>query len=361
MLANPRVIEQTTLPIYGHAWVLKLLQRTLALGGPRHAYLFLGPRHVGKSTLARHVAQTLLCTATGEQPCGQCRACHLAAQDTHPDIRWVQPRSKRDKDKEDVVDRAGGTLKTEQAAEIIHEASRRPLEGRYKVFVIQDMQLANDSFANKLLKTLEEPPDHVILLLTATDRNALLPTTVSRCQVIELRPLPVPTIEQALLAEWQADAKQATLLARLANGRLGWAVDQLRDESGATQRREQIDQLLRLVAADRIQRLALTEKLASGRDNRQLFEMLALWTAWWRDVLLVQAGCPEAISNIDCAKEIARHAAATTGTEVRAYLALLQRIDGYLHHTVNTRLALDVLFLRLPAVAAAKATARAHA
>lgn len=358
MLAYPRTNEQTAPPVYGHAWARKLLQRTLAQAGPRHAYLFLGPRHVGKSTLARHFAQTLLCTAATGQPCGRCRACLLAGQDSHPDIRWIQPRSKRDKDKEDVVDRAGGTLKTEQAADVIHEASRRPLEGRYKVFVIQDMQHANDSFANKLLKTLEEPPDHVILLLTATDRNALLPTIVSRCQVIELRPLPVPTIEQALVAGWQADAKQAALLARLANGRLGWAVDQLRDDSGASQRREQIDQLLGLTAADRIQRLALAEKLASGRDNRQLFEMLALWTAWWRDVLLVQAGCPEASSNIDCAKELARHAAATTGVEVRAYLALLQRIEGYLQHTVNTRLALDVLFLRLPQIAATRTAAR---
>src|SRR5688572_31588769 len=89
----------------------------------------------------------------------------------HPDLRIVQPL-----DKDGAVDRADGTLRTEQAAEIIHEAALRPMEGRYKVFLIQDFHNANPTFANKLLKTLEEPPDHVLLLLTARDRESILPT-----------------------------------------------------------------------------------------------------------------------------------------------------------------------------------------
>lgn len=351
MVDVPAALKSTVPPVYGHDWALSLLRRTLAQGSPRHAYLLLGPRQVGKSTLARYMAQTLQCTAEGERPCGDCRACRLAAHDSHPDIRWIQPRSKRDKD--EVVDRAGGALRTEQAAEIVHDAALRPLEARYKIFIVQDMHLANDSFANKLLKTLEEPPDHVILLLTATDRNALLPTIVSRCQVIELRPLPAPAIEDALRQRWQAEAEQAALLARLANGRLGWAVSQLDDANGQSQRREQVEQLCRLVEADRIQRLALAEKLAAGRDNRQLFDMLALWMSWWRDVILVQCDCADACNNIDFRREIARHAAHTQPADVSAYLALLQRIEGYLRHTVNTRLALDVLLLRLPQIPAA--------
>ena len=274
--------------------------------------------------------------------------------DAHPDIRWVQPRSKLGKDdKDDVVDRAGGLLKAEQAAEIIHDASRRPLEGRYKIFIVQDVHRANDSFSNKLLKTLEEPPDHVILLLTALERSTLLPTIVSRCQLMELRPLAPAQIEQALVEGWQAAPEQAAILARLAGGRLGWAVTQLAVHDGEAQRRAVVDQLLELVEADRICRLAHAEKMASGRDNEQLFEMLAFWGSWWRDVLLVQAGCPEACSNLDCMEMIQRHAAAILHADVRAYLGTLQRVEGYLRHTVNTRLALDVLFLRLPHLAAA--------
>jgi DNA polymerase-3 subunit delta' len=268
------------------------------------------------------------------------------ARGAHPDFRLVQPR-----DKEGAADRANGTLKVEQAAELIHEAALRPVEARYKVFLIQDAHTANDSFANKLLKTLEEPPPTVILLLTALDRASVLPTIVSRCQVLELRPLAVETIRQALSDRWQAPAEQAELFARLANGRLGWAVAQLADQAGADRRQQQLAQLWRLAAAGAVERLDFAEQLATGRNNQQLFALLALWGTWWRDLLLAQTGCADACCNVDQQAEIERQAALFSSADVRAYLHTLRRIDGYLHHTVNTRLALDVLLLRMPQAA----------
>jgi DNA polymerase III subunit delta' len=141
-------------PVYGHAWAVHFLQRTLqtAVGGLRHAYLFLGPPQVGKSTLARAFVQGLFCERSAERPCGVCRACQLLQHGNHPDFRVIQPTS----GKEDalVVDRVGGTLKGVQATELIHEAALRPMEVRYKVFFIQDFHTATLTFANKLLKTL---------------------------------------------------------------------------------------------------------------------------------------------------------------------------------------------------------------
>jgi DNA polymerase-3 subunit delta' len=195
---------------------------------------------------------------------------------------------------------------------------------------------------------LEEPPDHVLLLLTARDRESLLPTIVSRCQVLELRPLTVAEVENALVEKWKAPADQAALLARLAKGSLGWAVQQLADREGAGRRQEQLDQLRQLVRASRVERLSFVEQVSTDRNNEQLFAMLELWTTWWRDVLLAQVGCPEACCNVDQREEITRHAAGLPSDAVRDYLHTLRRIEGYLHHTVNTRLALDVLLLRLP-------------
>jgi DNA polymerase-3 subunit delta' len=250
--------------------------------------------------------------------------------------------------KDGAVDRIGGTLRVEQAAEIIHEAALRPMEARHKVFFVQDFHQANAAFANKLLKTLEEPPDHVLLLLSARDRASILPTIVSRCQVLELRPLAVAEVEAALMQGWQASADQAALLARLAKGSLGWAVQQLADREGASRRQEQLAQLHHLVQADRVERLHFVDQMASDRDNEQLFAMLELWATWWRDVLLAQVGCPEACCNVDQQEEIARQATGLESSTVRDYLYTLDRIAGYLHHTVNTRMALDVLLLRLP-------------
>ncbi len=345
MLETIADLQSTGWPVYGHTWAVHFLQRTLqtAAGGLRHAYLLLGSPQVGKSTFARAFAQALLCTDPAKRPCGVCRACQLMQHGNHPDLRIVQPLNK-----DGLVDRADGTLRVEQAAEIIHEAALRPMESRYKVFFVQDFHNAHPTFANKLLKTLEEPPDSVILILTALDRESVLPTIVSRCQVLELRPLSLPEVENALVQKWNTPVEQATLLARLANGRLGWAVQQFADREGASRRQGQLTQLKELVQANRIDRLNFAEQMATGRNNEQLFALLELWTTWWRDVLLTQVGCPEACCNVDYQEEIARQAAGLEPDVVRNYLHTLQRIEGYLHHTVNTRLALDVLLLRLP-------------
>lgn len=344
-------------PIYGYDWALSWLQKLFSKDeninnrGPSHAYLFSGPRHVGKTTLAFSFAQALLCTGDGggndnrysAPPCGQCRSCRLFCNSHHPDFHWLQPT-----DKNGAVDREDGILRVDQAAQLITDAPLRPLEGHYKVFLIQDIHSANDSFANKLLKTLEEPPPHVILCLTAVDRAAVLPTLVSRCQQLELRPIGHESIAQALMDHWQVDEKRAKLLARLANGRLGWAVQQLLDTGSWDKRNERLEMLHSLAAANRVERLRFSEKLSANRDNQQLFGMLQLWMTWWRDVLLAQAGCLHACCNIDQVDTIQNYAQAIPAQRVQSYLQTLQQVEEYLHHTVNTRLALDVLVLKMP-------------
>ncbi len=349
-------------PVYGHDWVVSLLQRAMnpvesaakqaeiddgVTSRLRHAYLMTGPQQVGKSTLAHAFAQTLFCTRTHDgmapSPCGGCRACQLMAHGNHPDFRLIQPL-----DSDGDVDRQNGTLRVEQAAAIIREVATSPMEGRYKFFLIQDFQRAHPSFANKLLKTLEEPPKHAVLCLTASDRNSLLPTIVSRCQVFDLRPVDAETVAKALRDRWAVDATEAELLARLANGRLGWAVRQHAKPKGLSMRTEALETLWRLVKADRIDRLAFAALLSSNRNNQQLFGMLELWSTWWRDVMLAQAGALNSCSNVDQLDEIQRQAHALPRQAVRHYLGTLNRTDGYLHHTVNIRLALDVLLLEMP-------------
>ena len=266
------------------------------------AYLFTGPPQVGKSTVVRAFAKTLLCTGDGA-PCGVCRSCQLMVKERHPDFRLVPPT-----DSDGNVDRTNGVLRSEAAAELIHEAALRPVEGHYKVFLVQDAHLANATFSNKILKTLEEPPAHVVICVTATGAADLLPTIVSRCEVIELRPLSVAAARGGLVRGWQVEPTRAELLARLCNGRLGWAVRQLKDETGAATRSETLAEISRLVSANRIERLRFAEKTAANRDNLRLFNMLELWVTWWRDVLLAQHGCTDAISNLDHQAEIERHA-----------------------------------------------------
>jgi DNA polymerase-3 subunit delta' len=261
----------------------------------------------------------------------------------HPDFRFVQPS-----DRNGDVDRLNGVLRVEQAAEIIHESVLHPIEGRYKFFLIQDAHQANDSFSNKLLKTLEEPPAHVVLCLTAHDRSGLLPTIISRCQVLDLRPIDSHRIEQALVERWQAPAEEAALWARLSAGRLGWAVRQLQAREQGEERRHRLQELRQLAQSNRVERLLFAQKLATNRNNELLFPLLALWVSWWRDILLVQSGCAYSCSNIDYSEILGEDARRFDPEEVRQFLYTLGRIEGYLHHTVNTALALDTLLLQLP-------------
>ena len=105
-----------------------------------------------------------------------------------------------------------------------------------------------------------------------------------------------------------------------------------------------------MIAADPVERLLFAEKSATTFTNRSLFEMVDLWTTWWRDVLLVQSGCADNCCNIDQTVRLQQQATQVPLTTVRDYLRTLQRIERYLQHTINTRLALEVLLLQLPSL-----------
>lgn len=335
-------------PIFGHTASVEFLQKLTepidqAESNLRHAYLVLGARQIGKRTLATTFAKALFCTDATQRPCNRCRSCHLFDHGNHPDFRIIKPLDKNGR-----VDRIGGTLRTEQAAEIIRDVVMRPMMGRHKVFIIQDLHTANDSFANKLLKTLEEPPEHAIFMLTALDRNQILPTIVSRCQLLDLRPLAPQLIAQALHGHWQVSEAEADLLARLARGRLGWAVQQATTGVEQSARLTQLQTLWGVLESPSVDRLAVAEQLNTISDRQKLFELLETWSTWWRDILLTQANCVDLCSNIDEMARLKQHASALSGPAVQQYVRTFDRIEGYLHHTVNTRLALEVLLLRAP-------------
>ena len=181
--------------LVGHEWALHLLLNGLAVGRFSHATLICGPPNIGKTTLARIVAQALNCTGPAPAPCGDCRSCHKVASGNHPDVR--------------ILDAPGQTLKIDQVRELQREMSLSPYEGRWRVAVLCDFERATMEAANALLKTLEEPPGYVALLLTATQPDLLLPTIVSRCQLLSLRALPINQVREALVSQWGVDTTQA--------------------------------------------------------------------------------------------------------------------------------------------------------
>jgi DNA polymerase-3 subunit delta' len=321
-----------TWDIVGHGWAVALLRRRLAESRVSHAYLFTGPPQIGKTLLARTLAQALNCPEP-DPPCGHCPSCRRIASGSHPDVRIIKGEG------------AGDSIKIDQVRALQREAALFPYEGRKRVFILRRMDLASTEAANSLLKTLEEPPGHVVLILTAADVDALPPTVASRCQRLDLRPLGRGRIETAL-RERGVDGDQARLLAGLSAGRIGWAIDASREPALLSRRQRELDQLVRLLPAGRVERLTLAQSL--GRDPRTSREMLELWAAWWRDLLLLSGRGDGPVVNVDRLAELRSLARPERLGEVWATLQALQNAAAQIEDNVSPRLALEGLLLKLP-------------
>jgi DNA polymerase-3 subunit delta' len=321
----------TSWPVVGHHLAVARLARSVATGRPGHAYLFVGPPQVGKRTLARAFAQALNCSA-GRRPCGQCRACLTIARGNHPDVRLVTGDE--------------GTIKIDHVRALQRELSLSPYEGRWRVAILPGMERATVEACNCLLKTLEEPPAQVVLVLTTTDADLLLPTIVSRCQQVNLYPLPVSEVEAALRQRWGVTGDRARLLARLSGGRIGWAVEAAQDPNALTRRNQRLDRLVALTGASRVDRLGFAEQAA--RRAEDLPELLEEWLNWWRDLLLVQGGCPDAVTNVDRRAQLEQQALSYSPAQIAAVIRELQATLVRLEQNVNPRLAMEVLLLHLP-------------
>jgi len=319
-------------PVVGHEWATDLLSQAIRSGRLSHAYLFTGPSQVGKTTLARAFAQALVCERGAGTPCGECHTCQRVTQGRYPDIQLIVAEK--------------NTIQIDQVRAITSDAAISPLEGKRKVFIVREIERASPPAANALLKTLEEPPPQVVLLLTTSRRDQVLPTVLSRCQIIGLRPLPVEQMIAALQSRWGVDDEHATLLARLSGGRLGWAVTAHTDPDLWQARTKYLDDLLTLTADGYLRRLAYAETLSRAGDDLEM--ALGFWSTWWRDVLLVQRTLPDAVLNLDRKAQLLQQADLFRPEQVeRALNDLLQTLRR-IKANVNTRLALDVLLLRLP-------------
>lgn len=345
--ATSASISTPTWPLVGHAAAVEMLARAVRSERPGHAYLISGPEGIGKRTLARIVAQALACTApAAERPCGVCPACRRIERGVYPDVTEVSLRTQAADDRRE---RKNTRISIETVRELRASISLRPLESNWRVAIIEDVDFFSRDAFDALLKTLEEPPPFVVLLLIATEVEAVPETIRSRCHPVPLEPLSREAVAQAL-RERGTGSDEARVIASLTRGRIGHALQLAATPKALTERREAVATGLEmignpLVAIGGARRLAdIYRRGQRERVESQLDLLLGLW----RDLLLISTGCADQVVNADIADQLAVLASRWDARQIHAALRATYRALNDLSANAQPRLALDYMVAQWP-------------
>lgn len=313
-------------PIIGHQQIVEQLQRTVASDRIAGAYLFVGPTSVGKETVARYFAQLIFCQQNAQPPtvCGACLACRKVDSGNHPDLQFIRPE--------------GSLLKIGQIRELQKQIIYEPLEASRKVYILTDVDRMNAEAENCLLKTLEEPPASSVLILLTSNIRALLPTTRSRCQILQFHPMQTQALAEILVEKFSVAPEQATTLAIAADGAIGKALRQLEKGDALS---EKVPEILR--ETDPLAAFRLAEHF---KDNP---ETLGELVTWYRDLLFLQQGAPsELITHIYSVEELQRIVPRYSHLRIQQAIQTVFDTKSLIENTnTNATLALEVMCLKL--------------
>jgi DNA polymerase-3 subunit delta' len=370
----------------GQGRVKRMLERALREERLSHAYLFVGQEGLGKLALARELAVALV---AGCGDCGDCDDCARARRGLHPDLVTVEPE--------------GEQIRRDQIDRIVAELALRPFAAARRVWVLPECERLTDEAANKLLKSLEEPPAHVYFLLVSDRLERVKPTVVSRCQLVELSPLSDEELADHLRAVYGLEDEEADTLARLSRGSVDRAARLADDARGPRRRHEYIEQAARLVdlvvggserATQRpgeafiaaleaqaasvsgevgarlaAQKTELEQMLPAGRERARALkdaeararreelrlrrlaalDAVDLLTSWLRDLLVASCGAPATIWNVDRRRRI-EEGALPSPDVTRRLLAVVSATRNDLYLNIDQKLAFQAMVARFEEV-----------
>ncbi len=261
--------------ILGHQREIAYLERVISTGKVGHAYIFEGEKDIGKQMLANAFAMTLECTSDQERPCGVCLSCRQAADGNHPDIITVQHEKPLSISVDEIRD------------QVVDDVQIRPYSGRYKIYIIPEAERMTPQAQNALLKTIEDPPEYVVLLLLTANEDALLETVRSRCVMLHLEPVPDELVVGYLRNEVGVSEYQAQICATFAQGNVGKAV-RLASSDDFSAIKDSAMYLLRNI--DRMDISAMIEYVKEVQEYKiSIQDYLDVLALWYRDMVYYKA------------------------------------------------------------------------
>lgn len=327
-----------TWDMIGHEWAVQLLRGHIENDTLRHAYLITGPSGIGKKNLAVRFIQAICCPNSRDTgiPCLECPTCARLQRLEHPDLFPI------------IVEEGSKQIKIDQIREMVRNLSLSPYEASRRFGLLIDFELANRNSQNSLLKTLEEPPGTVILILTAISASSLIDTVSSRCEEIKLNPVPIQTTSQGLESLHQIPADQADFLAHISAGKPELALTYYKEPEILERRITLLDQHYEVLQGDSVARFAYANQVVKDRVLVQ--EMLNTWSSIWHDILLRAGNSNTPIRNIDRAEEIQTINRSINLQDAKTSVNLFRRAYSLLQVNANLKLTVEDLLLQLPTI-----------
>jgi DNA polymerase-3 subunit delta' len=283
-------------------------------------------------------AQALNCQSVDQtvEPCGECRICRQFERMQHPDMSVVD------------VAEDSQSIKVDQIRELQRTLSLTPIEAKFRIALLLNFQNATESAQNALLKTLEEAPSRVILLMTVDSVDHLLPTIISRCEILRMRTMPIEELQTHLVDHLPVSEEEAKVFSSASGGRIGEAISLIAEPEKAQQRQKWIGTLLEMIEADRVDRMKYAEK--NFRYSRDLLQQaLQVWLTFWRDVLLFALeGDTAQLINVDFIPQVKELNTWLTDTEIRQQISALNEYQVKLEANANVQLLGEIILLGLP-------------
>ncbi|MCR5432462.1 MAG: DNA polymerase III subunit delta' [Lachnospiraceae bacterium] len=330
--------------ILGQENIIKHFEDAISTGKISHAYILSGEEGSGKHLLASRAAAALLCTSEDDvRPCGSCASCFQAEAKTNPDIINVVHEKQ-------LI--SVGDIRTQ----IVDDIQIKPDSGKYKIYIIDEAERMNEQAQNALLKTLEEPPSYVVIFLLATNTGSFLPTILSRCISLPLRPVKNETIAELLASRYNLPDYIARTCASFSGGSIGKAIRYATEKSFNDTR----DAVIRLMSgidsmnhAELMDSLSFfdSEKGARGSDSAKVDDFLDLLSLWMRDMLLFKATQdPNKLIYQDSVIEIKRQASLRSFENINEAIDAIEKARKRLKASVYFDIAMEMLLMALRAV-----------
>ncbi len=318
--------------ILGHEAVKINLQKAIKYNRVSHGYLIVGEEGMGKKTLADAFALSLLCEKGGTEGCMACHACKQMLSKNHPDCIYVTHEKPGSIGVEDIRKQVNGTV------------GIRPYSNEYKVYIIDEAEKMTGQAQNALLKTIEDPPGYAVILLLATSQEAFLPTILSRCVKLSLKPLKDSVIKEYLLGRMEVKEQEADVYAAFARGNLGKAISLASSEDFKLLYSELLYLLKQIKQMDIGEMLNYIRRLRE--ENIDLNECLEFMQLWYRDVLMFKVTKDANLLMFKDEFAAVNEMSNNSGYEgLENILSAIDKARIRLDANVNTELVLELMFL----------------